>query len=565
MYRSPMIDFRIAESPDDFEQIHRLNYRTFVEEIPQHAANLAGVLVDKFHAENTYFIGVAGTELVGMLAVRANRPFSLDAKLADLDRFLPPHQRVCEIRLLAVDPRYRHRNLFVGLLRFSAPALIALGFDLAVISGTLRQSRLYRHLGFVPFGPVVGTQEAPYQPMFLAPDRFVARNGRHLHRREHDPIALLPGPVIVDAAVARALQQRPVSHRDPAVMALVARIQQRLKLLTMASYVEILVGTGTLANDVVAQQLRRLNGHGLVVATGEFGDRLVDHARRAGLTFDTLRVEWGCGPDRDSFQRALERRPVWVWCVHCETSTGVLHDLRSLGSQCVDADARLVVDCVSSLGVVPVDLENVWLASGSSGKGLGAAPGLALVFHAAPIAPDSSIPRYLDAGLYAQAGSIPFTHSSNLLAALDAALEATDFSSRVALMARRGPRLRALLQEAGFTVLGDPASASPAVASVALDPELPSIWFGELLGELGVLVAYRSRYLLERNWIQLALMSRVDDAMLERAVAAMRDVRALARLAQPCEPLFAGGSLGAAPAQTQPRITATPGSSRKSA
>ncbi len=85
--------FRIAKEPHELEAIHRLNYRTFVEEIPQHQPNGEQRLVDRFHAENTYAICLAGDELVGMVAGRANRPFSLDHKLPDLDNLLPPGRR----------------------------------------------------------------------------------------------------------------------------------------------------------------------------------------------------------------------------------------------------------------------------------------------------------------------------------------------------------------------------------------------------------------------------------------------------------------------------------------
>jgi hypothetical protein len=49
------------------------------------------------------------------------------------------------------------------------------GFDLALISGTTRQLKLYEHLGFVPFGPLVGTPEALFQPMMLTLERFAPR------------------------------------------------------------------------------------------------------------------------------------------------------------------------------------------------------------------------------------------------------------------------------------------------------------------------------------------------------------------------------------------------------
>ena len=89
--------FKVATEGQEFDQIHRLNYKTFVEEIPQHTPNSEQRLVDKFHTENTYLIGLRGEQVMGMVAVRDKRPFSLDTKLDSLDSYLPAHRSLCEI------------------------------------------------------------------------------------------------------------------------------------------------------------------------------------------------------------------------------------------------------------------------------------------------------------------------------------------------------------------------------------------------------------------------------------------------------------------------------------
>jgi hypothetical protein len=172
---APAVRFKIASEDWEVQQVHRLNYQTFVEEIPQHPANAAGVLIDRFHDENTYVIAVRGQQVLGMLAFRGRRPFSLDFKLPDLDRYLPAGRQVCEIRLLATVKDCRHGVVFRGLVDLLVEHALGQGYDLAVISGTLRQARLYRHLGFVPFGPLVGTGAALYQPMYLTLEAFRQR------------------------------------------------------------------------------------------------------------------------------------------------------------------------------------------------------------------------------------------------------------------------------------------------------------------------------------------------------------------------------------------------------
>ena len=166
--------YRIA-SPSDFDAIHALNYETFVEEIPQHSPNLDRRLVDRFHAENTYVVCVADAGLVGMVCGRCQRPFSLDLKVAELDRWLPRHRKAVEVRLLAVRREWRKTAVFLGLLNFLSRHFMAQGCDLALISGTVRELKLYRHLGFEPFGDLVGTSGAMYQPMLLTLEAFEKR------------------------------------------------------------------------------------------------------------------------------------------------------------------------------------------------------------------------------------------------------------------------------------------------------------------------------------------------------------------------------------------------------
>ncbi len=167
--------FKTANEDWEFEQIHRLNYKTFVEEIPQHHASPTQRLVDKFHAENTYLICLAEQKLVGMLAVRGSRPFSLDQKLPDLNTYLPADRRICEIRLLAIEKKFRGARggqVLAGILALLWQHGIEKGYDLAIISGTTRQLKLYQHLGFVPFGPLVGTGDAQFQPMYVTLETF---------------------------------------------------------------------------------------------------------------------------------------------------------------------------------------------------------------------------------------------------------------------------------------------------------------------------------------------------------------------------------------------------------
>lgn len=504
----PRLQFKVAAEDWELEAVHRLNYRTFVEEIPQHERSESGRLVDKFHAENTYVIALHGEALVGMMALRGERPFSLDAKLTDLDSHLPERRRPCEIRLLAVEQVHRHGAVFRGLLELLVSYGKAQGYDLALISGTTRQAKLYRHLGFVPFGPLVGTGEALFQPMYLTLEAF-EQQVEWLAEPPAAPINFLPGPVAVRREVLDAFARPPISHRFAEFHGAFAGIQRRLRELTGARHVQLLLGSGTLANDAVAGQLSLLGEPGLILVNGEFGRRLVDHGTRWRLDFETLEIPWGAGFDLDAVGRLLARegRPGWLWAVHCETSTGVLNDLLGLEGVCAELGVKLCLDAISSLGTVAVDLTRVHLASGVSGKGLGSYPGLALVFHDHEIAPaPMALPRYLDLGFYAAQNGVPFTHSSNLVAALAAALARPSWADRFAQLHESSDWLRSELRRAGFELVAPDVVAAPAVVTVALPSEIDSRRLGDRLQREGFLLSYASEYLVARNWLQLCLM-----------------------------------------------------------
>ena len=170
--------YKVASTDDEFEQIFRLNHATFAVEIPQHAPRPDARLIDRFHAENTYVVARRGDEIIAMIAFRSRRPFSLDQKLPDLDRYLARTSRPCELRLLAIKPGWRLRGVLFGLLRALIPELLRRDFDLALISGTVRQQRLYSRLGFLPFAHPVGTDQAMYQPMQLSLRRAQASRPR---------------------------------------------------------------------------------------------------------------------------------------------------------------------------------------------------------------------------------------------------------------------------------------------------------------------------------------------------------------------------------------------------
>ena len=91
----------------------------------------------------------------------------------------------------------------------------------------------------------------------------------------------------------------------------------------------ILHGSATLANEAIMAQLKGRNlNNGLILANGEFGNRLVRATKRHGLNIETYSVDFGESFDLELLSEKLKSGKYdFVYLVHNETSVGILNDL----------------------------------------------------------------------------------------------------------------------------------------------------------------------------------------------------------------------------------------------
>jgi aspartate aminotransferase-like enzyme len=527
MGMSELFKYKIADEQWEFEQIKRLNYETFVEEIPQHGQSDERSLTDKFHDENIYFICVSEKKLLGMVAIRNKRPFSIDQKLENIDAYLPPAKSICEVRLLSVKREFRRSRISFNLLVYTAKYCEEQGFDLAVISAVLNQRKLYEHMGFKAFGPIVGTPDVSFQPMYLTLKDY-QKNVKPLldvEEKKDSVINFLPGPVEISDEVRQAFNKT-ISHRSENFLILHDDTKRRLCKLTNAENVEIFMGGGTLANDVIAGQLMLLGENGLILSNGEFGERLIEQAKRFNLDFENISLEWGQKFDYEMINKTLQQGKIkWLWAVHCETSTGILNDANALKNICGKYDVKLCLDCISSLGTSLVDLNGVYLASAVSGKALGSFSGLAFVFYNHNLPPSQNkLPASLDLAHYAKKSGVPFTISSNLISALNTAVKNFDLAKRVKNISEISGTLKGELRKLGVHFIIPDGLAAPAVITIRLPEKTSSEELGRQLEKKGIWISFNSEYLLERNWIQICLMSEYTKSQIQTLLNALREI-----------------------------------------
>ena len=484
-----MYHCKIATTAAEFRAIASLNYATFVEEIPQHPPNPDKVLVDKFHDENTYLVFYQNKELIGMLAFRDVRPFSLDGKIGAIEQHLDADtcRKLCEIRLLAIKPEHRNSFVFLRLAQALYAYVLDKNYSACVISGTTRQQKLYHRIGFRQFAPEVGAAEARFQPMVLT-----ANAARDFHAQFHRKQRIFyPGPVTQHTE----LSHTHVSHRSPVFEDLRAQTLSRLQQMSGAPKVALLLGSGTLANEVMLQQIKAKHGQalGLVCSNGEFGERLIKQAQALGLRFQVYAEDWG---QRFQAERLASHAQgaAWIAAVHGETSTGCLNELSIFTDYKTQThpECTLALDCVSSFGALPFSLKNVDFASATSGKALGALAGLSMVFYHQAVAMQAEQGTYCQLACYDD--QTPFTLPAYLLANVLAALIAYP------------PRYADLAQHL-HTVLNHPLLQTHAIHTqhypTAVSYQLPAAW-RQNAALNGLLLHQDSTYLQQRLWSQIS-------------------------------------------------------------
>ncbi len=195
-------------------------------------------------------------------------------------------------------------------------------------------------------------------------------------------LLLGPGPSNAHPRVLQALSMRQVGHLDPAFIGLMNETQELLRYAWQTdNQLTIPVsGTGSAAMEATLANTVEPGDVVLVGVNGYFGLRLVDMAGRYGGDVRSMEKPWGEVFSLDDLRAGLkEHRPAILALVHAETSTGARQPLEGVGELCREFNTLLLVDSVTSLGGVPLFLDEwgVDMAYSGSQKCLSCPPGIA--------------------------------------------------------------------------------------------------------------------------------------------------------------------------------------------
>ena len=191
-----------------------------------------------------------------------------------------------------------------------------------------------------------------------------------------------PGPSNVHPNVLQALGSPLVGHLDHQFLVLMNEIQDMLRyvFVTENKLTIPISGTGSAGMEAALCNFIEPGDPVLVCINGYFGERIAEMAGRYGAEVTKLERPWGEILDFDEIKAELERKPAKIVAVvHAETSTGALQPVEGLSEIVHQQNGLFLVDCVTSLGGIPlkIDAWDIDIAYSGTQKCLSVPPGLA--------------------------------------------------------------------------------------------------------------------------------------------------------------------------------------------
>jgi len=197
-------------------------------------------------------------------------------------------------------------------------------------------------------------------------------------------LLLGPGPSDAHPRVLRAMATPLLGHLDPQFLEIMSETQDMLRgAYQTANHLTFPISaTGMAGMEACLVNLLEPGDRAVICSAGFFGQRMIDVAGRTGAVVTVLERPWGDVFDLNKIREILQKtRPKVLAIVQAETSTGAWQPLEGLGKLCHEFDSLLVVDAVTSLGCVPLEIDawEIDAVYSCSQKGLGCPPGLSPV------------------------------------------------------------------------------------------------------------------------------------------------------------------------------------------
>lgn len=267
------------------------------------------------------------------------------------------------------------------------------------------------------------------------PQASQEKDKKMTRRKEKIPL-LTPGPVTTSKKVAQARARPILFHRFDDFCSLYMRTSSKLAKVFGASsahQVLILSGSGTLANEAVFSSVFGPKDRILVLANGDFGERMIKILEIHNIGCIPFCHPWATPLNLKAVEEKIKDSQVTaVAMVAMETSTGMVNPVREIGKMCKAAKRIFFVDAISALGAEDINVkrDGINICTSVPNKGIGGPPGLGLVcLHRSILDRSKNFPRksiYMDLhrySEYADKNQAPTTPAVSLITALEVALD----------------------------------------------------------------------------------------------------------------------------------------------
>ncbi len=197
-------------------------------------------------------------------------------------------------------------------------------------------------------------------------------------------ILMGPGPSNANPRVLNAMSRPLIGHLDPEFLKIMDQTKEMLRTLfkTKNEMTFPISAPASAAMECCIVNLLEPGDTALICVNGVFGQRMCENVERCGAKLIRVDAPWGQPIDPELVETELiENKPKLVCIVHAETSTGLRQPLEEIGKLAKDYDALFLVDAVTSLAGIDVQMDNWKIDAIYSGtqKCLSAPPGLSPV------------------------------------------------------------------------------------------------------------------------------------------------------------------------------------------
>jgi aspartate aminotransferase-like enzyme len=213
---------------------------------------------------------------------------------------------------------------------------------------------------------------------------------------------LTPGPTPLYPKALHAMMDADIHHRTEDFRKLYSTVLADLKeVMGTRNDVLVLVASGSGAMEASISNCFSPGDRVIVCTAGKFGERWVEIAKAYGLDAVVLEEPYGRAVSADAVAQALAANPdtKGVFVQASETSTGTAHDVRAMAEAVGKTSAIFVVDAITGLGTMPLDIDGwgIDICIGGSQKAFMIPPGLAFLSISAKawtMTDTARLPRY---------------------------------------------------------------------------------------------------------------------------------------------------------------------------